>query len=166
MPSNNKVTVIAEPGQATLQIVREFEVPRELVFRAHVDPEMYARWIGPTGEKTRIERWEAKDGGGYRWLGASPDGTEYAFTGAFHEVSTPERIVTTFEFLGLGERGHVSLDASTFEELPGGRSRLTIRSAFLSVEDRDGIIEAGMEMGVREGYEKLDDLLAELVAAR
>lgn len=166
MPSNNKVTIIAEPGQATCQIIREFEVPRELVFRAHVDPEMYGRWIGPTSEKVRIERWEPKDGGGYRWLGGTGEAGEYAFNGAFHEVTAPERIVSTFEFEGLGERGHVSLDVSTFEELPGGRSRLTIRSAFLSVEDRDGMIASGMEVGVTEGYEKLDDLLSTLAVAQ
>lgn len=165
MRGQNEVRIVAEPGQATLQVIREFEAPRELVFRAHVDPEMYARWIGPSNENVRMERWEARDGGGYRWGGGSPETGEYWFVGAFHEVTAPERIVTTFEFLGLGERGHVSLDVSTFEALPGGRTRITIRSAFTSVEDRDGIIGSGMEHGVTEGYAKLDALLAELVAA-
>ena len=70
-------------------------------------------------------------------------------------------MIQTFEFEGLPERGHVVLDTMRLEELPGNRTRITIQSVYQSVEDRDGMVQSGMETGVREGYERLDDILAE-----
>lgn len=155
----NKTEVIADPGKQELFIKREFEAPRELVFRAHTDPEIYQKWVGPHGMTMTIEKWDCRDGGSYKYT-HERDGHKYAFFGVNHEVLEPERIIGTFEFDGLPERGHVILGITTFEELPNNRCRLVHQSVFRSVEDRDGMVMSGMERGVREGYEKLDGLLA------
>ena len=103
-----------------------------------------------------LETFEPVSGGGYRYIHKDQDGNEYGFRGAFHEMSV-ERMVQTFEFEGYA--GHVSLDSMTLEELPGNRTKVTIHSVFQSVSDRDGMIQNGMEKGMREGYERLDELL-------
>jgi len=160
----NKTEIIAEPGKQELFIKREFDAPRELVFKAHTDPEIYVKWVGPREMKMTIEKWEARDGGSYRFT-HERDGRKYGFLGVYHELMAPERIIGTFEFDGLPERGHVILGTTRFEELPGGRCRLVHQSVFQSVEDRDGMIASGMERGVNDGYEKLDELLAKSTGA-
>lgn len=157
----NKTEVIAEPGKQELFIIREFDAPRELVFRAHTDPEIYVKWVGPYGMTMSIEKWECRDGGSYKYT-HERGGHTYAFFGVNHEVLAPERLIGTFEFDGLPERGHVILGKTTFEELPNGRSRIVHQSVFMSVNDRDGMVQSGMERGVSDGYEKLDLLLEEL----
>lgn len=154
----NKTIVSAEPGKQELFITREFDAPRDLVFRAHVDPDLYIQWVGPRDLTMTIEKFDMVDGGSYKYT-HERDGHRYAFFGVSHEVRVPERIVGTFEFDGLPERGHVIMGKTLFEELPGGRSRVVHQSVFFSVEDRDGMIQSGMERGVTEGYEKLDELL-------
>ena len=161
----NKTEIIAEPGKQELFIKREFDAPRELVFKAHVDPEIYVKWVGPRGMKMTIEKWEPRDGGSYRFT-HERDGHVYGFLGVYHELVTPERIIGTFEFDGLPERGHVILGTTKFEELPGNRCRLVHQSVFQSVEDRDGMIASGMERGVNDGYEKLDSLLGDETGAK
>ncbi len=156
---SNKTTVTAEPGKQELFITREFDAPRELVFKAHTDPEIYVQWVGPHGMKMTIEKWECRDNGNYHFT-HERDGKTYAFFGVNHEIHAPERIIGTFEFDGLPERGHVIMGKTTFEDLPGGRSRLVHQSVFFSVADRDGMIQSGMERGVTDGYEKLDTLLS------
>jgi uncharacterized protein YndB with AHSA1/START domain len=160
----NKTTVTAEPGKQELFITREFDAPRELVFKAHVDADLYVRWVGPRDLTMTIEKFEMRDGGSYRFT-HERNGHKYAFHGVSHEVLAPERIIGTFEFDGLPERGHVILGTTKFEELPGERTRLVHQSVFQSVSDRDGMIQSGMERGVSEGYEKLDVLLTENLAA-
>jgi len=111
-----------------------------------------------------IEKWECYEGGSYKFT-HERGGHKYAFFGVNHEIAAPERIIGTFEFDGLPERGHVILGTTKFEDLPGGRSRIVHQSVFQSVADRDGMIQSGMESGVSDGYEKLDELLAEKLAA-
>ena len=156
----NKTEIIAEPGKQELFIVREFDAPRELVFRAHTDKDIYIQWVGPRELKMTIDKWDCRDGGWFAYT-HEHEGQKYRFFGAYHEVAEPERIVGTFEFDGLPERGHVILGVTTFEELPNGRSKLVHQSIFRSVEDRDGMIAAGMERGVNDGYDKLDSLFAD-----
>jgi uncharacterized protein YndB with AHSA1/START domain len=157
----NQTIVTAEPGVQEVFITREFDAPRELVFKAHTDPDLYAQWLGPRGYEMKLETFEPVSGGKYRYLHRDPDGNEFGFHGTFHEMSE-ELMIQTFEFEGLPERGHVSLDTMRLEELPGGRTKVTIHSVFQSVEDRDGMVQSGMERGVREGYERLDDVLKTL----
>lgn len=157
----NKTTVTAEPGKLELFITREFEAPRELLFRAYTESELYARWVGPHGMTMRIDKMDARDGGSFSFINEA-GGQEYRFHGVYHEVLAPERIIGTFEFDGLPEKGHVILGTTRFEDLGGGRSRLVHQSVFQSVADRDGMIQSGMERGVTDGYEKLDQLLSDL----
>jgi uncharacterized protein YndB with AHSA1/START domain len=161
MSAKNKTTITAEPGKQELFITREFDAPCELVFRAHTDPDLYVQWLGPRDYEMILETFEPYSGGRWRYLNKDKDGNEWAFHGVFHEIS-PERMIQTFEFEGLPESGHVILDSMQLEPLPGGRTLVTIHSVYQSVEDRDGMIQSGMETGMNEGYEKLDALLETL----
>jgi len=161
MSAKNKTTITAEPGKQELFITREFDAPREMVFKAHTDPNLFAQWIGPRGLVTTLETFEAVSGGKWMFTQKDKDGNEFGFHGVFHEVSL-ERMIQTFEFDGLPESGHVTLETLTLEDLPNGRTRLTAQSVFQSVSDRDGMIQSGMERGVNEGYERLDELLEKM----
>jgi uncharacterized protein YndB with AHSA1/START domain len=159
---NNTIKVDAEPGKQEFIIIREFEAPRELVFKALTDPELYVQWIGPRGLETTIEKFEPKNGGSWRFTQRDEEGNEFAFHGVTHENKAPERIIGTFEFEGLPESGHVLLETIKLEELPGGRTKMIDQSVFQSVEDRDGMLGTGMEEGVNESYERLDELLEKI----
>jgi uncharacterized protein YndB with AHSA1/START domain len=158
----NKTTITAEPGRQELFITREFDAPRELVFKAFVDPELYVQWLGPRGYEMKLETFEPKSGGSWRYIHKDTDGNEYGFHGVNHDVTAPERLIGTFEFEGLPEAGHVTLETARFEALPGNRTRITIQSIFQSVSDRDGMIQSGMERGVVDSHERLDELLGKL----
>jgi uncharacterized protein YndB with AHSA1/START domain len=140
-----------------VRIVRDFAAPPAKVFRAHTDPELVVRWLGPRGVQMRIDHFDCRTGGSYRYLHVS-DGEEYGFRGCFHEVRPAELIVQTFAFEGMPDG--VALEKLTFTDLGGGRTRLTATSLVDSFEDRDAFVASGMEDGVREGYERLDELLA------
>lgn len=157
----NKTEINAQPGQQGYTITREFDAPRELVFQAHVDPKLLAQWLGPRDLEILIEQFDPQPGGAYRYINRDKGGNAYSFYGVFHDVTAPERIIQTFEFLGLPERGHVCLSTQTFESLPNNRTRLTVLDVYQSGADRDGMIASGMESGVVEGYERLDELLAQ-----
>ena len=161
MSAKNKTTIIAEPGKQELFITREFDALRELVFKAHIDPELFVQWLGPHGYEMILETFEPVSGGSYRYIHKDKDGNVYGFNGTFHEISQ-ERMIQTFEFEGLPERGHVILDTMRLEKLPGDRTRVTIQSVYQSVADRDGMVQSGMERGVTEGYERLDEIFEKL----
>ncbi|MFZ2499467.1 SRPBCC family protein [Methanosarcina sp.] len=159
----NKLTKItAEPGKQEIIIEREFDAPRELVFKTFTDPELYSQWLGPRELTMVLETFEPVNGGSWRYIQKDPDGNEYAFHGVNHEVLSPERIIGTFEFEGLPEKGHVILETARFEELSGNRTKLTSQSVFQSVEDRDGMLQSGMEEGVNDSYDRLDRLLEKM----
>ena len=162
MVTKNKTRVDAAPGKLDFVITREFDAPRGLVFKAFTDPKLYVQWLGPRRFKMILETFEPKSGGRWRYIHKDKDGNEYGFHGVYHEVLEPVRMIDTFEFEGLPEKGHVSLETARFEELPGGRTRLTIQSVFQSVADRDGMIGAGMEEGVSESHDRLDELLEKM----
>ncbi len=155
--SNNQVKLTVEKGKQETFIEREFEAPREVLFKAMTDPEYVAQWWNDTS----IEKLEAKSGGSWRFV-SKMNGQEFGFHGVYHEVLVPSRVIETFEYEGLPETGHVILQTSKFEELPGGRSKLTIQQVFQSVADRDGMIQSGMEKGMSESYGRLDNLLEKL----
>lgn len=159
--SKNKTTITVEPGKQELFITREFDAPRALVFKAHIDPDLYVQWLGPRGYEMVLETFEPHSGGRYRYTHKDKDGNEFGFHGVFHEISE-ELMIQTFEFEGLPERGHVVLDTMRLEELPGNRTRATIQSVYQSASDRDGMVQSGMERGVNEGYERLDEVLAKI----
>lgn len=157
--TKNKTVVTAEPGKQELFITREFDAPRELVFRAHTDPDLYVQWIGPHGYEMILREFNPVSGGKWSFIHKDSQGNEFGFHGCFHEISL-EKLTQTFEFEGYP--GHVSLETATLEELPGNRTRVTIHSVYQSIADRDGMVKNGMEKGVREGYERLDEILSAL----
>ena len=158
----NKTVVTAEPGKQELFITREFDAPRQLVFQAHTDPKLYTRWVGPRDLTMTLETFEPVSGGRWRFIQKEKKGNVFGFHGVNHDVTAPERLIGTFEFEGLPESGHVILETTRFEELPGGRTRVTTQSLFQSVQDRDGMIASGMESGVVDGHERLDEILEKL----
>ncbi|WP_432557628.1 SRPBCC family protein [Granulicoccus sp. GXG6511] len=146
----------ADATVPVIRITRDFKATPAQLLRAHTDPELYARWIGPSNLDTVIDYWDARDGGSWRFVNRRDDG-DYAFRGCFHEVSQ-DRIVQTFSFESMPEA--VSLETLRFEDLGDGRTRLHAQSLLDSFEGRDAWLSSGMETGVNEGYAKLDDLLA------
>ncbi len=160
MTHTKELKIIAEPGKQESYLIREFDAPRELVFKAFNDPDLLTKWLGPKNMTMTIDYYEARSGGSYRYIHTNEKGNSYSFKGVIHELHPPELAMQTFEFEGLPGKGHVSLDTALFEELPGNRTKLTIHTIFRSVADRDGMMMSGMEKGVTEGFEKLDNLLA------
>lgn len=160
-----KMAFVAEPGRQTVAITREFDAPRDLVFKAFTDPDQYIQWLGPRRYSMTLETFEPKSGGRWRYIQKDPKGNKFTFHGVYHEVSPPERIIGTFEFEGLAEKGHVLLETARFEEIAGERTALTILDVFLSVADRDGMVASGMERGMSESFDRLDELLAKVRGA-
>ena len=157
--TKNKTVIIAEPGKQEIIMTREFDAPRELVFKAYTDPKLYVQWLGPRKYKMILEKFEPRDGGSWRFIHKDKDGNEFGFHGVHHEIAPPERIIQTFEFEGLPEKGHVTLETARFEALPGNRTRVTSQSVFQSVTDRDGMLQSGMEEGLNDSYNRLDEVL-------
>lgn len=145
------------PGLPFIDVRREFDAPRDLVFRAHTDPALLVQWLGPRRLTMAIERFEARDGGTWRFVHRDVDGTEYWFHGVFHGTPSPDGIVQTFEFEGAP--GHVSLESLSFEE-HDGRTVINGHAVYQSVAARDAMVEDGMEGGMNEGHERLDELFA------
>ena len=154
--------ITAEPGTPRIEITREFAAPRDVVFRAHTDPELLVQWLGPRALTMEIDHLEPRHGGTWRYVHRDAGGNEYGFRGVFHGTPSPEAgIVQTFEWEGAP--GHVSLETLTLEERDGTTVLRSI-AVYQSVVDRDTMVESGMEHGVNEGYERLDELLARLAS--
>ncbi|MGA9407524.1 MAG: SRPBCC family protein [Bacteroidota bacterium] len=160
MTKNSRATITVEPGKQEIVITRLFDAPRELVFKMFTDPTHIPQWWGPRYLTTRVDTMEVKTGGRWRFVQHDGNGKEFAFHGVYHEVTPPERIIDTFEFEGLPEKGHVSLETLMLESLAGNRTKLTTIAVFQSVADRDGMAQSGMEKGVNESYDRLDELFA------
>lgn len=158
--TKNQLTVTAEKGKQELFMIREFDAPRELVFKAFVDPKLYIQWCGPRHVVMTIDYMDCKTRGAYRFTHADQNGKLLcAFNGVYHEVAAPERIIQTSELEGLPEPGHPCLEYIFFEELEGGRTKVIMQDVFRSVFDRDMAAESGMESGVAVSYERLDEIL-------
>jgi uncharacterized protein YndB with AHSA1/START domain len=147
----------ADPKVPLIRITRDFAATPEQLFRAHMDPELYAKWVGPNDVSTRIDHWDARSGGSFAFSNLR-NGEAYSFHGSFHEVS-PTRIVQTFTFDAWPES--VSLETLTLTDLGDGRTRLVATSLVDSFEGRDLWLASGMETGINDGYAKLDQLLSE-----
>jgi len=150
--------IIAPPGEPFIDMERDFDAPRELVHEAYRDPKLVTQWLGPRKYEMVLERWDARDGGAYRYVHRDGE-NEHGFRGVFHSMAI-DNMVQTFEYEGAP--GHVSLDTQAIEDLGNGRSRVKSHSVFMSVADRDAMVEAGMGDGVDEGYDRLDELLVKL----
>jgi uncharacterized protein YndB with AHSA1/START domain len=148
---------ITTPAEREIRIERVFEAPRDRVFAVYTDPELIPEWWGPHDTTTVVDTMDVRPGGSWRFVGRDPDGTETAFRGTYREVTPPERIVQTFEWEGMP--GHVSVETAVFEDL-GERTKVTTTSIFHTTEERDGMLDSGMERGLNETYERLDEVLA------
>jgi uncharacterized protein YndB with AHSA1/START domain len=147
------------PSDREIVMTRVFDAPRELVWKAYTDPEAIPQWWGPRRHATTVDKMDVRPGGAWRYVSRDADGNEYAFRGEYREVVPPERLVATFEFEPLP--GHVSVETLTLVE-HDGKTTLTNTSVFDSVEDRDGMLQSGMEEGVRETYDRLAEYLETL----
>jgi len=152
-----ETAIEADPKLPIIRLTRDFAATPGQLLRAHTDPELFARWIGPDAMYTRIEHWDARTGGSWRFV--SVDGeVEYAFRGCFHEIR-PDRIVQTFTY--EAEPDGVALETLWFHDLGDGRTRLRTQSLVDSFEGRDAWLASGMQTGVNEGYAKLERMLAD-----
>jgi uncharacterized protein YndB with AHSA1/START domain len=150
-----ETTIEADPRLPIIRLTRDFAATAEQLFRAHTDPGLFVQWTGPNSLETRIDQWDARSGGSFRFV-SSRDGEEYAFRGCFHEIR-PDRIVQTFTY--EGDPDGVALETLWFENLGDGRTRLRVQSLMDSFEGRDAWLKSGMEVGVNEGYTKLEELI-------
>jgi uncharacterized protein YndB with AHSA1/START domain len=152
-----EAAIEAVPDLPIVRITRDFRATPEQLHRAHTDQELFARWIGPDAVTTRIDHWDCRTLGSYRYV-CEHDGVDHGFRGTFPEVSA-DRIVQTFTYEGMPEA--IALETMWFEDLGNGWTRLHAQSLCDSIEGRDGMLASGMDTGVHEGYAKLDGLLAE-----
>lgn len=157
MTTRRFVEALIEADQMVplIRITRDFVATPSQLLAAHTDPQLFARWVGPDAMTTRILTWDARNGGEWRYV-AGRAGEEYRFRGCFHQI-TDTRIVQTFTFEGMPD--DVALETLRFEDLGDGRTRLRAQSLVDSFEARDAWLRSGMEVGVNEGYAKLDALL-------
>ncbi|MGZ4549193.1 MAG: SRPBCC family protein [Blastococcus sp.] len=155
--TRHETSIIADPDVPLVRIVREFDAPVEKVFRAHTDPDLVVQWLGPRNLTMTIDHYDCRSGGSYRYIHSRGD-DEFGFHGSFHEVRPNELIVQTFTFEGFPDQ--VALEKLVLEDLGNGRTRLTATSLVDSFADRDAFVASGMETGVVEGYERLDEVLA------
>ncbi|HKC29417.1 MAG TPA: SRPBCC family protein [Jatrophihabitans sp.] len=156
--THHPTTITAAPGTPFLEVVREFDAPPALVFRAATEPEFVTRWLGPRNRQMRIEAWDARTGGGYRYFHYT-DGEDFeaGFRGVFHTVEPDHIVIQTFEFDGAPNQ--VALETATYEDLGDGRTRLITRSVFPSVAARDMAIQVGMNEGINDSMDRLAELL-------
>jgi uncharacterized protein YndB with AHSA1/START domain len=155
--TTTEATIEADPKLPIIRLTRDFAATPAQLLRAHTDPELFALWVGPDSMVNKIDYWDARTGGSWRYV-AGRDGDEFAFHGSFHHVG-PDRIVQTFTW--EGQPDGVALETLWFEDLGGGRTRLHAQSLVDSFEGRDAWLQSGMEVGVNEGYAKLERLAAE-----
>jgi uncharacterized protein YndB with AHSA1/START domain len=152
---------ITTPADREIHTERVFNAPRDRVFAVYLDPELIPEWWGPRDTTTVVDQMDVRPGGSWRFVMRDSDGSESGFRGTYREITPPERIVQTFEWEGMP--GHVSVDIATFEDL-GDRTKVTTISQFHTPEERDGMLESGMESGLNETYARLDELLARLAS--
>jgi uncharacterized protein YndB with AHSA1/START domain len=161
MGENGKKLTVTTPSDREIVMTRLFDAPRELVFDAHTSCEHMSKWWGPRRYEVSSCEMDVRPGGAWRIVHSDPDGKEFPFRGEFREVVRPERLIWTFEWEGMP--GHISVETLTFEERDG-KTLITGRSVFDTVEDRDGMLQSGMEEGAAESYERLDEYLEALKA--
>jgi uncharacterized protein YndB with AHSA1/START domain len=157
-----KTEFVIKPGVQEITLIREFDAPRDLVFKVMMDPNAIPKWWGPRAYSTKVEKMDARSAGSWRFLHGDNKGNEYGFHGVYHLVE-PNRVIQTFEFEGVP--GRPALETMTLEDI-GGRTRMVTHSVFLSLEDRDGMVQSGMQTGAEETHDRLAELVAERLKDR
>jgi uncharacterized protein YndB with AHSA1/START domain len=150
--------VVTTPTDREIHVERVFDAPRDRVFAAFTDPELVPQWWGSRQAPAIVDEMDVRPGGRWRFVMRNPDGSETGFRGVYREVARPERLVQTFEWEGMP--GHVCVETTTFEDLGDGTTKIVSDTIFHTQEERDGMIESGMEGGMNESFERLDELLA------
>ena len=158
MSTSTETMQVQTEGERGIRIERIFDAPREKLWRAFTERELIAQWWG-RGNKLVVEKFEVERGGHWRFV-EHEGGEAYGFEGRCREVTPPECLEWTFEWDGMP--GHVSVDRIEFIDLGDGRTKIVNTSLFMTQEDRDGMMSAGMEQGLGESYTALDRLLASL----
>jgi uncharacterized protein YndB with AHSA1/START domain len=156
--AETRETKISTPSDTEIRIERTFDAPRELVWDCFTDPELVTEWLGPRRLTMRVERYEIREGGSYRYIHSDDQGNEYVFFGEVLEMERPEFIVQTFNFI-MDPQPPAAIDRADFEALGPDLTRVVTTSTFESKDQRDGMLQSGMETGVNDGYEQLDELL-------
>ena len=151
-----EAAILADEHVPAVHIWRDFDATVAQVMRAHTDADLFAQWIGPDSLSTSIDEWSCRTNGAYRYVARRGE-EEYAFRGTFPFVGE-DKIIQTFTWEGMPEA--VALETLTLEDLGDGRTRLHGFSICDSFEARDGMLASGMEVGIHEGYAKLDRMLA------
>jgi uncharacterized protein YndB with AHSA1/START domain len=154
----SKNNLVVEREKLAFTMSRVFDAPRDLVWKAYTDPELVPEWWGQRKSTTLVDQMEVKTGGVWRYIQKDDEGNEYAFNGVYKEVQAPERLTYTFEFEPLA--GHIATDTLTFEEQPDGKTKITARTTFDTLEDLEGMLQSGMEDGATESWDLLEELLA------
>jgi uncharacterized protein YndB with AHSA1/START domain len=158
---SNATIITAQPGTPFLDMVREFDAPPELVWRATADPELVVQWLAVCDNEMRIDKWDVRPGGGYRYTHKHPDGPEQVFHGVYHQAVPNQLLIQTFEWAGAPNQ--VCIEFQTLEDL-GGRTRMVTHSVFPSVDAQEAAVASGMETGMRQAMDQLEDLTAKLAA--
>lgn len=159
MAASGRTLNVTTPTDREILMTREFDAPRDLVFEAHTSCEHFSNWWGPRKYEVADCDMDFRPGGSWTVTHRGPDGDEHVFRGEYREIVRPERIVWTFEWMGAP--GHVSVETLTLEERDG-KTTLTARSVYDSVEDRDAMLSSGMEEGANETMDRLDEYLERL----
>ena len=155
-----KNNLVVERDQLAFTMSRVFDAPRDLVWKVYIDPALVPQRWGRRDSVTNVDKMDVRVGGEWRYVEKGADGVEHAFRGVYTEIHAPELLAYTFEYEPMA--GHVSVDTLTFVALPGGKTRIDIRTTFNSLEDMEGMLQSGMEEGSTELYDRLEELLAEI----
>ena len=161
MAAKTNALKVTLPDDVSIRLEREFNAPRALVFEAMSKPEYIKQWWGPREQELIHVEMDVRPGGKWRFVSRGPDGVEHPFTGEYLEISPPETMVWTFIYDVPPINEHAATETMTLTERDG-RTFMTAISVHDSKEARDGHVEAGMEKGAAETYDRLDELLAKL----
>ena len=164
MAEKSKTSMFTLPSDREIAGSRILDAPPDLVYRAYTEPEAIAQWWGPSRFTTTVEKLDARPGGAWRFVHRAADGGEFAFSGVFREVVPPKRLVFTFNYEAMP--GHEAVETITLEAVEGGKTKVTDNLLFQNREDRDGMLQSGMEEGASESQERLVALLKNLQPAR
>ena len=150
-------TTLTLPSDREILMTRKFDAPREIVWETITDPDLIPRWWGFARDTTEVKKMDVRPGGQWRYITHTSGGEDIDFHGTYREVKRPEKLVYTFLF-GDMEPGEGFVEIMLVEQ--GGVTELRDRGYFNSKEERDAVIATGMEIGARETYERLAELLA------
>ncbi len=151
-----QVRLAIDREKLQITIVRDFDAPQALVWRALTEPALLAQWWGQPGSPMSVDKHELRLGGEWRFVERDAASNEYGFRGIFRAIEPPGRIVQTFEYEPMA--GHVILETLTLTE-HDGRTTLTAVEQFDTIEDLEGMYQSGMEDGTEKSYNQLAALL-------